>query len=970
MKSMEIVIVSGGMPTGPNTLEVKSLGGSETAALCLAKALKARGHLVALFCNIPPEGEPDHIEPGAIGFDGVRYVPLEQYGQFITSTEVDLLIASRAPDMLMLNHQARKAVLWCHDLATYEGPAKNLPAVAWNIDEIWCVSEFHAEQYSKLTGYPREFVKVLCNAVPEIPTIDLGPPEPRSLVYAARPERGLMALVRPGGIMSQLPEYNLKICMYANYPESMKPLYDQLFTYAHMLPNVQVMGSLTQPQLRQLIRDSWAYVYPTEFEETSCILAQEVLEQNRLFITCREGALPETLGQLGIFYTGNNRWNTDEFCKEFSDLIREVYHNPEGHALLATTYEPRYWSAAAEDVEKMGDPIKPEIFSQVWSLMEDSDIIPAIALIKSETESGGLNEHTIHLKNSIEELYPYLFGKESFAGYYERYFIREDSKGARHRRSMAGEARYQAIEQQIGELPDGSVILDYGCAEGVIILDLAKKFPGKVFHGVDFAQSNVDLCKKYAEEMELKNVTFKMGDSAEIDGIIGPYMCDAVICSEVLEHVLEPWSLLMTLESRVKAGGRVITTVPMGPWEALGLYNKEQHPWRAHIWYINKWMMRHMVADKTNCRMASIPNGSGRDGRCLGHLLCSYEADHKPVNAVNALEKAQRSRFRETITACIIANNCDTLGRTLKSLDVNVQAIHVSILSKDEEVQSEIIRVMDVHQRSCPWHICKYSIDPPIEVLVNGFDDARNRSVAQVETDWVLWIDTDEYLSGHLAKYLRPSAFDAYALSQHHFTVDPRGAPAQIDKPARVYRANRGFKFFGKVHEHAEKGANQGPGFCTVLPDVDIGHIGYVNEDVRRGRFTRNFPLLEWDHKTNPQRSLGKFLWLRDIIHRMRYAAAQGDVAFARHLAQEAIQYYRDEWKEGNILGMGGETALSYYSEAMAFLGIGVHLQFSYKILDQDVTLSGVFQDVKEAVSLFERSISGQFDKQLSRYWG
>jgi hypothetical protein len=50
---MQIIIACGSMPFGPNTPSCKSLGGSETAALMLAKALGARGHDVAMFCNLP-----------------------------------------------------------------------------------------------------------------------------------------------------------------------------------------------------------------------------------------------------------------------------------------------------------------------------------------------------------------------------------------------------------------------------------------------------------------------------------------------------------------------------------------------------------------------------------------------------------------------------------------------------------------------------------------------------------------------------------------------------------------------------------------------------------------------------------------------------------------------------------------------------------------------------------------------------
>src|SRR4051812_37674265 len=209
MDTLEIVLVSAGMPFGPETLKHKSLGGSETAALCLAQELKAIGHIVTVFTPLPPEGEPDSFVSGGLGSDGVRYVSMEQYAPFVSSTEVDLLIVQRSPALLKINHQARRAVLWVHDLATYNGPSREIADVAWLFNEVWAVSNWHADQYAKVTGYPRERIKTLYNALVRQEVMTFAPRSKTQLFYAARPERGMEALVRPGGIMSRLPGYSL-----------------------------------------------------------------------------------------------------------------------------------------------------------------------------------------------------------------------------------------------------------------------------------------------------------------------------------------------------------------------------------------------------------------------------------------------------------------------------------------------------------------------------------------------------------------------------------------------------------------------------------------------------------------------------------------------------------------------------------------------------------------------------------------
>lgn len=963
MDSLEIVIVAAGMPFAADTLRHKSLGGSETAALSLAKALKERGHIVTVFCVLPPPEHPDFIgQGGGIGTDGVRYVDVNQYPAFITQTECDLLIVQRDPRFLEFPHQARKAVLWCHDLATYNGPSQALQGVGWNMDELWCVSTWHADQYARISGYPRERIKVLRNAITHQDVMQTVKDQ-QKLVYAARPERGLISLVRPGGIMSRLPEYRLHISMYDNFPDHMRGFYTQLFDWAAALPNVVVEGCLTQLQLRNLLSSAGGYIYPTDFEETSCIMAQEALEQNCVFMCTDKGALSETLKGQGRIYPGSADYDSDQFCQEFADMVRETMAGAaEMQAAIHQTWVPRYWEDAARDVEGMAKADLPRQFSLAWSLVEDSDVIPAIHYLTHLADKGGLSPKLAKLRDRMLKLYPYLTGECTFAEYYERYFVREDSKGARQRRSQVGTPRFEAIAQQVAALPYGATVIDYGCAEGVIILDLAKRFPDKNFVGIDFAQSNVLLCKQYAEEMGLKNVDFFHGST---DNWPLGYQAHAVICTEVLEHVERPWEVIGFLEQQVRLGGRVITTVPAGPWEAIGLYDKDQYWWRAHIWHIDKWMLRKMFADKKNCAMSSLPGGHYEDGRSLGHTVFCYDANHEPPHPVSPLEKALRHRARQTATACIITGRDDTIMRMLKSVANQVQVVKVHVTDDHENVKRTVMRFSYQH----PWLQVECVSTQKIEPRVFGFDDARNESIQNVETDWVLWIDDDEYLVGNMRRYMRQNAFDSYSIHQHHFTCDPRGAPTQLDKPARLFRMTRGFKFYGKVHEHAEKGWNGGPGFCFILPDVDIGHIGYANEEVRRRRFERNWPFLLWDHEVNPDRMLSKFLWLRDIVHRMRYAAMQNDMAAAKALADEAVAYYKSEWKDWDAPGMGGEQAIHYYSEALSFLGRGLPMTVQFDINGNKGTYGGIFDDAEEGVMVLRTHLGKMLERRNSGYW-
>lgn len=984
---MEIAIVGAAMPFGPDTLKHKSIGGSEQAQLMLGKELKKLGHLVIQFTNLPAQGEPDHIESGTVGEDGVRYLSMEHYQNFITSTDVDLLICSRQPDLLTVNHQAKKAVLWMHDLATYRFAAPRIAALSWNFNEIWCVSEFHKKQVNEITGYPLDRIEVVRNGIVPVDYPDEFERRQHQLVYAARPERGLINLVRPGGIMERLPEYNLKVCMYDNHPEHMRDLYQYLFSRCMELPNVELLGSLRQEEVRKLLQQSKAYIYPTQFEETSCILAREALSTGTVFLTTKVGALPETLRDDAFYFEDFQGFPTDaqpgndEWCDQFAKFVSAALREEKGVVARSVSGANRndlYWDGVARTVEGFADAEDPKPFSRAWSLIEDSDVYAAKAFIEQQLNvfgedlDAGQVSALLDVEADLKRLYPFIYGHETYDSYYERYFqwIDENEKTGRDdplSRPPRPDARFDAIANEVSKLPAGSKVLDYGCAEGPILLRLAKMFPDKRFFGVDFATSNIELVHQYANQHNLENVDAYFGSSENWpEAFAGGYF-DAAICSEVLEHVAEPWVLADFVESQVKPGGRIIITVPAGAWEAIGLHDIKHYPWRAHVWHIDKFMLRTMFNGKENRELMRLSSGFTRDSRAIGHTFFCYDADHKDIPSVDPLVKAYEHKPRQTIGACIIAKDCaSTIRKTLKSLEHQVQVIQIALEESSDDTRETIMDFALDH----PWIYVEIIDRPAIKPREYGFDDARNASIKNCPTDWILWIDTDEFITGdRLCFYAKDNACDSYAIHQHHFSVEPRGAQNQMDRPARMFRNNGKFTFYGKVHEHAELGPNGGPGYSSLLPDVDIAHIGYEDEQTRMRRFFRNFPFLEWDREVNPDRKLGNYLWLRDMIHRMRNFHSQGNIPAAQQMAFEAIEYYEKIWEDLERFGEGVHISLAYYGEAMRYLDRGMPVNAMFDLDGNKITLTSQVEDMKIVTRVVDSLVNKELEKKKSKYW-
>lgn len=112
------------------------------------------------------------------------------------------------------------------------------------------------------------------------------------------------------------------------------------------------------------------------------------------------------------------------------------------------------------------------------------------------------------------------------------------------------------------EIPANAHVLDVGCGNGVISRHLGQ-FGYNVL-GIDISQKTIDVARS---KNKLPNVAFEAISAEELTAKGQQY--DAVICSEVLEHLHHPEVLLRTIYASLKDNGILVVTVPngMGPRE-------------------------------------------------------------------------------------------------------------------------------------------------------------------------------------------------------------------------------------------------------------------------------------------------------------------------------------------------------------------------------------------------------------------
>ncbi|MEP6711834.1 MAG: methyltransferase domain-containing protein [Ferruginibacter sp.] len=132
------------------------------------------------------------------------------------------------------------------------------------------------------------------------------------------------------------------------------------------------------------------------------------------------------------------------------------------------------------------------------------------------------------------------------------------------------------------KLPKGSVVLDVGCGNGVISRSLGQN--GYNVLGIDVSEKAIE---KAISLNSLPNVSFKVLSAEQL--VTEGKKYDAVICSEVLEHLHKPEVLLNTLYQSLSDNGALIVTVPngKGPRESLvtkpviSLQKKNNITWRV-----------------------------------------------------------------------------------------------------------------------------------------------------------------------------------------------------------------------------------------------------------------------------------------------------------------------------------------------------------------------------------------------------
>lgn len=1028
---MLIVLHCGGIPFNGDTINHRSLGGSETAAYHLARELAKDGHTVRMFTNDQEEGT----------WDGVQYVwsgpvtersPLgERFQIYATNTPSDVLILQRHPLALRERYAAKQCYLWMHDLALVRNKAA-YDAGDWQMTGAFVVSEFHKAQVEKsLNVLPRVVLPITNGVDParyEKATADVGyeiraaargwqpgveEAKPLmekirgefALLYSSRPERGMENLVRPDGIMAKLaekaPGAHLYICNYEHDVPEMRQYYEGMFEQARRLPNVTVLGPQRQDQLASIQKSAQLHVYPTKFEEVSCITAMECMHAGLPMVVSRHAAIPETTKGAGVVLVDlkDGEVDVDLFVTHVSRLAKKGAESPEYAELVARQKKvaPKYtWESTAAQVlsyiEQAFSKAQSSRPAMIRHLLRYSDLQTARYYWDKHDLKD--SKHPI-VKRCGEEFSLYAFADDptKYAEHYAK-GCAEFYDGPEYRgpEDVSGSLRFMCVADWVRNLAavrgSGSerrlVLVDVGCAHGHYTVGLAKRYPGIDFLGLDVSPRAVEEARKAAAAAGVSNCRFERVDGLDWQTPLNGARADIVLMGEVLEHVLDPWKWCTDVLGQIAADGAgIVFTTPIGPWEEIS-YQK-QHPTRFHVQHFERAdlfeMFGHFAGPSKTGRLelTVVANGILPNGDLLanhvGVFTWGVAGDPREVRPFDYERKLREQMPRETCTLGMIVKDGEATLR--KTLDALVDVVDEIVIGIDSATKDDTAGTIDrLRAQRGVWPIITAKTIPP--ALETGFDAARNSTLEDACGDWFLWVDSDEHpvRANIIPRFLRPNCFNGYAIAQHHFAVEPAGI-LMTDLPSRLFRVSCGATFLGRVHEHPEIGDNQGVGAAMLMPGVHIAHHGYYTEEIRRARFQRNIALMYRDRKENPGRKLGKFLWIRDLSHMVTFTAEQTGGQVTREMqawAQEAIGLFEDMLRDGELRLI--RDALQYYSNAVRLLGGFVSASWQVDVQrgmeaqsQRAQPVSGVFANRKHVETLGQLILSEQLKQFDTKYW-
>jgi glycosyltransferase involved in cell wall biosynthesis len=301
------------------------LGGSQSAACHLARALARRGHDVFHFGGV----SAPRVHAGVDCRNLSRVAVADAHA--LALDVVVCVLAAGMGKALREIFAPRALVLWnqhAHDQPAVQS-LKDASECA-EYDGFAMVSDWQREQFARCFPIDPDRMAVRRNAIapPFQSMFPSGQPileqksDPPVLAYTSTPFRGLNLLLEAWpAIRSAVPGARLQVYssmrIYQTSAEEDNSKYGELYAACRQTEGIEYHGSIPQPALAERLRRAAMLAYPNTFAETSCIAVMEAMASGCRIVTSELGALPETTA--GFAELIGMTAGKDEFVRQFID---------------------------------------------------------------------------------------------------------------------------------------------------------------------------------------------------------------------------------------------------------------------------------------------------------------------------------------------------------------------------------------------------------------------------------------------------------------------------------------------------------------------------------------------------------------------------------------------------------------------------------------------------------------------------
>ena len=327
-----------------------ALGGSEKAVAYLSLELLKLGYTVYVSGDVQPE------EIALANTQcSLKYVALPDLPELLRTTAFHTIVCSRYVSFLELYGATAswyQFYIWAHDthLLPY-GCALSDTAIVekWSarIDGCVCQTRWHADEYARKYPALQSKIRVINNGIdaalfPAIGSLgSLGKKVRNRFIYTSRTERGLSRILELWpDILKMMPDATLVISTYVAFPcnDDERRIQARIAELNQIHPGqkeeqehcIRHLGQLNHEKLYAEMGAAEYWLYPTDWPETSCITAMEMLMSGVICLYYPVAGLTDTMGGCGIQVAPGSELET--LCRITSDETQKAKQREQGRA--------------------------------------------------------------------------------------------------------------------------------------------------------------------------------------------------------------------------------------------------------------------------------------------------------------------------------------------------------------------------------------------------------------------------------------------------------------------------------------------------------------------------------------------------------------------------------------------------------------------------------------------------------------